>query len=179
MCKACYACWIILICSRWNRWNGQENIAWQENILFSSITSSSLYSHKSHASLSHIQNDCFSSKQWLLCCILWRFRLYTQDIFCFLIKIHNVRSIIIIPWCNFHLTLLNFSFSCKIHAWYIYHYPTILHFISSLFVYLTSLIMLIWALQTVYSNLHLINAKYMQNPILWVTVCLHFFFLEL
>lgn len=84
------------------------DITWQENIQFSSIASSSLYSHKSHASLSHIKIHYFSSKQWLLCCIFWIFRLYTQEIFCFQIKIHNARSIIIIPWCNFHLTLLDY-----------------------------------------------------------------------
>lgn len=75
-----------------------------------------------------------------------------------------------------HLITWVFSFSCKMHAWHIYRYPTIMHLISSLFVYLTLLLMLIWALQTIYSHLHLINAKYVQNLILWVTVCLLFGF---
>lgn len=83
-------------------------ITCQKNIPFSSITSNSLYSHKSHAFLSRIQIHFFSCKQWLLYCMFWRFRLYTQDIFCILIKIHNVKSIIIISWCNFHLTSLDY-----------------------------------------------------------------------
>lgn len=155
-------------------------ITWQENIPFSAIASSSLYLQRSHASLSHIKIHCFSSKQWLLCCIFWIFRLYTQEIFSFQIKIHNARSIIIIPWCNFHVTSLDymdfFLFLAKCMPGTFFHYPTILHLISSLFVYLSSLIMLIWSLQTVYSNLHLIIAKYAQNSILWISVCLHLVF---
>lgn len=162
----CCTGWITFICCRFNMLGGHP-------IFFKCIQQLGLM-QELNALLLNKQIHRFSRKQGLLYCIFWRSRLYTQDILCILIRIHNALKVlssfhrVIFIW--FCLIALFLTFSCKVQAWHIYHYPSILHIISSLFVYLSSLLMLIRALQTINSNLHFINVKYVQNPIFWVAV---------
>lgn len=168
VCKACYAGWIIFICSRYSMAGEhpiffnyiQQFVLTQESWFFITYTNS-LFQQQAESGFYVAYSEDSG-------CIL---RLSSAFWLEFMMsKVLSSFHGLIFIWLG--LIIWIFSFSCKMHAWHIYHYPTILHLISSLLVYLTSLLMLIWALQTIYSNLHLINAKYVQNPILWVTVCL-------